>query len=50
MATGASTETVAERLGISRGTAVAHAREVYNKLDVHNRSELLTRLLASGVA
>ena len=45
MATGASSETVAEQLGISRSTAITHGRGIYDKLDVHNRSELLTKLL-----
>jgi DNA-binding CsgD family transcriptional regulator len=46
MATGASNDVVAERLGITRHTAIAHGRWIYNKLDVHNRSELVTKLLA----
>jgi DNA-binding CsgD family transcriptional regulator len=46
MAMGASIERVAERLGISKHTAVAHGRGVYAELDVHNRAELVTKLLA----
>jgi DNA-binding CsgD family transcriptional regulator len=46
MATGASSETVAEQLGISKNTVIAHSRGIYDKLDVHNRSEMLTKLLA----
>lgn len=46
MATGASIDRIAERLGISKHTAVAHGRCVYAELDVHNRAELVTKLLA----
>lgn len=45
MATGASTDTVAERLGISKHTANQHGRWIYNKLDVHSRTELVSKLL-----
>jgi DNA-binding CsgD family transcriptional regulator len=48
MATGVSIERVAERLGISKHTAVAHGRGVYAELDVHNRAELVTKLLAAA--
>ena len=34
-----------KRLGISRHTAIAHGRWIYHKLDVHNRAELVNRLL-----
>jgi DNA-binding CsgD family transcriptional regulator len=47
LATGASNEAIAERLGISRHTANEHGRWIYNKLDVHNRAELVNRLLSS---
>jgi DNA-binding CsgD family transcriptional regulator len=46
LATGESNEAIAERLGITRNTAIAHGRWVYNKLDVHNRAELVNRLLS----
>ena len=36
---------IAEQLGISKHTAIAHSRWIYNKLDVHNRSELVNLLL-----
>jgi DNA-binding CsgD family transcriptional regulator len=45
MATGASNEEIAERLGISRHTAKQHGRWIYNKLDVHNRAELVSKIL-----
>jgi DNA-binding CsgD family transcriptional regulator len=45
MANGATNETIAEQLGISKHTAIAHGRWIYNKLDVHNRTELVSKLL-----
>lgn len=42
---GASFETIADRLGISRHTAIAHGRSIYGKLEVHSRTELLSSLL-----
>ena len=45
MAQGVSNEAIAERLGISRHTAIAHGRWIYQKLDVNNRAELVARLL-----
>jgi DNA-binding CsgD family transcriptional regulator len=47
MASGASNEAIAERLGISRHTAGEHARWIFNKLDVHSRAELVSRLLST---
>jgi DNA-binding CsgD family transcriptional regulator len=38
---------IAERLGITRHTANEHGRSIYNKLDVHNRAELVNRLLSA---
>jgi DNA-binding CsgD family transcriptional regulator len=46
MATGASIEQIAEQLGLSPHTVVAHSRTVYEQLGVHNRTALLNRLLA----
>jgi DNA-binding CsgD family transcriptional regulator len=46
LAEGFSHEKITERLGISRHTVNEHGRWIYNKLDVHNRAELVTRLLA----
>ena len=48
MANGLSREQIAERLGISRHTAGEHARWVYHRLEVHNRSELVSLLLSTG--
>ena len=47
MATGYSHDEIAERLGISRHTANEHGRWIYNKLDVHNRTELVSKLLSN---
>ena len=47
MANGTSNEAIAEQLGISKHTAIAHGRWIYNKLDVHNRAELVSKLLAA---
>jgi DNA-binding CsgD family transcriptional regulator len=47
MASGASTQKIAERLGISKHTAIAHGRWIYDKLDVHSRAELVDKLLVS---
>src|SRR5262249_28345394 len=49
MANGASVENIARRLGISTHTAVAHSRWIYDKLNVHTRTELLSKLLAVPV-
>lgn len=46
MANGSSYAEIAKQLGISKHTAIAHARWIYDKLDVHNRSELVNRLVS----
>ena len=46
MAVGLSLEKIAARLGISKHTANEHTRWVYNKVDVHNRTELVVKLLS----
>jgi DNA-binding NarL/FixJ family response regulator len=40
---------VAIRLGISEGTAKLHLYNVYKKLDVANRVELVLRMRRAGV-
>jgi DNA-binding CsgD family transcriptional regulator len=50
IANGASAEGIAQRLGISTHTAVAHRRWIYEKLDMHTRSEHLSKLLAVPVS
>ena len=46
LANGSSYAEIAKQLGISKHTAIAHARWIYDKLDVHNRSELINRLVS----
>ena len=45
LASGAGYDKIAEQLGIRKHTAIAHSRWIYNKLDVHNRTELRSKLL-----
>jgi DNA-binding CsgD family transcriptional regulator len=45
MASGYSHESIADRLAISRHTGNEHGRSIYNKLDVHSRTELVNKLL-----
>jgi LuxR family transcriptional regulator, maltose regulon positive regulatory protein len=37
---------IADRLGISENTAINHCRNLYAKLGVHSRSELVEKLNA----
>jgi DNA-binding CsgD family transcriptional regulator len=46
LANGSTYERIARELGISKHTVIAHSRWIYNKLDVHNHSELTARLLS----
>jgi len=34
-------------MGVSKHTAIAHGRSIYNKLQVHNRAELVGKLLSN---
>lgn len=45
LAQGATLGIIGRRLHISERTAAAHARGIYDKLDIHNRAELVKRLL-----
>lgn len=45
LASGHSLTSIAERLDISKHTADYHCREIYARLDVHNRAELISKLL-----
>lgn len=47
LANGHSNDAIADRLGISRHTAVAHGRGIYEKLGVHNRAELVSKVLTN---
>ena len=44
LAKGLSNERIAEELVISYHTVRAHVRNIYGKLEVHNRQELLERI------
>lgn len=46
MALGHAYNEIAERLSITEHTAISHSRQIYNKLAVSNRSELLAKLLS----
>ena len=46
LANGCTYERIARDLGISKHTVIAHSRWIYNKLDVHNHSELTARLIS----
>ncbi|MBS5449869.1 MAG: hypothetical protein KHZ24_01445 [Coriobacteriia bacterium] len=48
MARGYSLARVCEELSISEGTAISHRRNVYAKLGVHSRDELLDLVDAAG--
>jgi DNA-binding CsgD family transcriptional regulator len=43
---GHSRPTIAERLGVSQHTAIAHGRNIYAKLNVRNRAELAAKVLS----
>ncbi|MBA2491168.1 MAG: helix-turn-helix transcriptional regulator [Gammaproteobacteria bacterium] len=45
LAAGHSRPAIARRLDISDHTAITYTRQVYSKLEVHNRGELLNKLL-----
>ncbi len=45
MSQGASYGEIASALGISEHTAITHSRKIYQKADVHNRTELVSKLL-----
>lgn len=45
LAQGVTLRAIGRRLHISERTAAAHTRGIYDKLDIHNRAELASRLL-----
>jgi DNA-binding CsgD family transcriptional regulator len=49
MANGKSVARVADLLGCSYHTVHHHARNIYRKLNVHNRSELVRKAAAAGL-
>jgi DNA-binding CsgD family transcriptional regulator len=46
LAVGRSRAEIAERLGVSESTAVNHCRNLYAKLGVHSRAELVEKIHA----
>lgn len=50
LAGGNSQQQIAQRLGVSQNTASYHVRQLYNKLDAHDRGEAISRLLAGAFA
>ena len=46
LAAGLTYAAIAERMGVSRPTAIYHAQEVFNKLNVVSRAELQAKLMA----
>jgi DNA-binding CsgD family transcriptional regulator len=46
LASGRTYADIAERLGVSRPTAIYHAQEAFNKLGVSGRAELQAKLMA----
>jgi DNA-binding CsgD family transcriptional regulator len=42
---GFSYQDLAQRLGVGRTTIIDHVRKIYDKLDVHNHHELLSKLI-----
>jgi len=48
LAGGNSQQQIAQRLGVSQNTASYHVRQLYNKLDAHDRGEAISRLLAGS--
>lgn len=46
LASGASQQQIARRMGVSQNTATYHVRQLYDKLDMHDRGEAISRLLS----
>ena len=47
---GLNSRKVAERAGITLGTARAHLEEIYSRLQIHSRAELAALLVREGLA
>ncbi|MDN5872081.1 MAG: helix-turn-helix transcriptional regulator [Nitrococcus sp.] len=46
LATGVPNAAIASQMNMSSHTVVTHTRRLYEKLDVHNRAELVAKLIA----
>lgn len=49
LAAGLSHQQIAARLGVKRNTVIAHSRQIYIKLDVHDSRGLRRSLLARHI-
>jgi len=49
LASGRTSREISHELYVSHGTVKAHAANIYRKLDVHNRAEMLNRSKALGL-
>ena len=45
---GLSNRKIAEKLGVTEGTVKTHLHAIYEKLDIHSRTELTTALTHYG--
>jgi DNA-binding NarL/FixJ family response regulator len=45
---GLSNRQIAEKLGVTEGTVKIHLHAIYEKLDIHSRTELTTALAGRG--
>ena len=45
---GLSNRQIAEKLGVTEGTVKIHLHAIYEKLDIHSRTELTTALADGG--
>jgi two-component system nitrate/nitrite response regulator NarL len=45
---GLSNRQIAEKLGVTEGTVKIHLHAIYEKLDIHSRTELTTALTDGG--
>ncbi len=46
LAAGRSRATIADEMGVNEHTVITHCRNLYAKLDVHTRAELIEKLRA----
>jgi LuxR family maltose regulon positive regulatory protein len=49
MAQGLSNPEISEKLYLSLNTVKAHSRNIYGKLDVHNRTQAVTKARMLGI-